>query len=139
MVQKTSAKRFGAWKFPAIKHGILTKWLWIVFYPEKFKLGYKTDIGAFTAIFAHHGVEMGEGAQIGSHCSIYSLNTIDGTKGKVTIGKGACIGSHCTIMPGVTIGSGAIIGAHSFVKNDIPARAIAFGIPAKVVKKKKRP
>ena len=119
-----------------MKHGEMTKWLWVVFRPENLTLGRKTDIGAFTAIFAHHGVEIGDEVQIGSHCSIYSLNTEDNTAGKVTIGKGAMIGTHSTIMPGVTVGAGAVIGAYSFVKKDIPAGALAYGVPAHVVEKK---
>lgn len=128
------ADRFGHWTPPEIKHGEITKWLWVVFRPEHFKLGKKTDIGAFTAIFAHHGVEIGEEAQIGSHCSIYSLNTEDGTHGKVVIGARAMIGAHTIIMPGVTIGEGAIVGAHSLVKHDVPPQALAYGVPAHIVK-----
>ena len=129
------ADRFDNWTPPEIKHGEMTKWLWVVFRPENLKLGRKTDIGAFTAIFAHHGVEIGDEVQIGSHCSIYSSNTEDNTSGKVTIGKGVMIGTHSTIMPGVTIGERAIIGAYSFVKRDIPAGALAYGIPAKIISK----
>jgi acetyltransferase-like isoleucine patch superfamily enzyme len=36
-------------------------------------------------------------------------------------------------MDGVTIGEGAIIGAGAVVTKDVPARAIAAGIPARVV------
>jgi acetyltransferase-like isoleucine patch superfamily enzyme len=129
--------RFRDWTPPEIIHGQMTKYLWVVFRPENLTLGYKTDVGAFTAIFAHHGVEIGDEVQIGSHCSIYSLNTEDNTSGKVTIGKGAKIGTHTTIMPGVTIGKGAVVGAYSFVKQDIPAHTLAYGIPAKVIKKLK--
>lgn len=125
--------RFDNWTPPEIKHGEMTKWLWIVFRPENLKLGRKTDIGAFTAIFAHHGVEIGDEVQIGSHCSIYSLNTEDNTLGKVVIGRRAMIGTHSAIMPGVTIGEGAVVGAYSFVKQDIPAGALAYGIPARIV------
>ncbi len=130
------ADRFDEWTPPEIEHGKMTKWLWVVFRPENFILGRKTDIGCFTAIFAHHGVEIGDEVQIGSHCSIYSLNTEDNVAGKVTIGARAMIGTHSTIMPGVTIGEGAIIGAHSFVKTDIPAGALAYGVPAKVIEQK---
>jgi acetyltransferase-like isoleucine patch superfamily enzyme len=38
-------------------------------------------------------------------------------------------------MPGVTIGENSTIGAFSFVNSDIPANAIAFGIPAKISRK----
>ena len=130
--------RFEGWVPPEIVHGQMTKWLWVVFRPENLILGRKTDIGCFTAIFAHHGVEIGDEVQIGSHCSIYSLNTEDGVAGKVTIGARAMIGTHSTIMPGVTIGEGAIIGAHSFVKHDVPDGAMAYGVPAKVVDQKNK-
>lgn len=130
--------RFDNWTPPVLKHGEMTKWLWVVFRPENLILGRKTDIGAFTAIFAHHGVEIGDEVQIGSHCSIYSSNTEDNTSGKVVIGRRAMIGTHSTIMPGVTIGEGAVIGAYSFVKKDIPAGALAYGIPARVVERKKK-
>lgn len=124
-------ERFSDWQPPDIVHGVPTKWHWIVWRPENFILGRNTDIGAFTCIFAHHGVELGDDVQIGSHCSIYSLNTIEGKHGRVTVGKGARIGSHSTVMTGVTIGEGAIIGAHSLVLTDIPAGAVAFGVPAR--------
>jgi len=39
------------------------------------------------------------------------------------------------IMPGVTVGENTIIGAFSFVNKSIPANVIAFGIPARVIKK----
>ena len=72
--------------------------------------------------------------QIGSHCSIYSISTIDDKTGKVTIGKNARIGSHSVIMPGVHIGENSIIGAFSFVNKDIPANVIALGQPAKIIR-----
>ena len=40
-------------------------------------------------------------------------------------------------MPGVTIGENSIIGAFSFVNRDIPEKVVAYGVPAKVVKKLK--
>ncbi len=132
------AKRFKDWKKPAIKHGKLTKWNWVVYRPEGLKLGKFTDIGAFTAIFAHHGVEIGDGAQIGGGCFVYSISTISingkEISGKVIIGKGAQIGAQSTIMPGVTIGAGALVAAHSFVNRDVPVGAIAAGVPAKIIK-----
>ena len=37
-------------------------------------------------------------------------------------------------MPGVTIGVNSIIGACSFVNQDIPANAVAVGVPARVIR-----
>ena len=125
------------WKKPIIKEGILTKWNWMVQGVKKLKLGKNVDIGAFTYINAKYGVIIEDFAQIGSHCSIYSISTIDSKKGKVVLKKNCRIGSHSLIMPGVTIGENSIIGAFSFVNKDIPDNVVAFGVPAKVIKKLK--
>ena len=130
--------RFTGWRQPKLKHGVPTKWHWVVWRPENLTLGRNVDIGAYSCIFAHHGVELGDEVQIGSHCSIYSFNTIENKQGKVTIEKGARIGTHSSVMQGVTIGEGAIIGAHSFVTKDIPPHSLAVGVPARVIKKLKR-
>ena len=46
--------------------------------------------------------------------------------------EGATLGANCTIICGHTIGEWALIGAGAVVANDIPAYAIAYGVPAKV-------
>lgn len=72
--------------------------------------------------------------QIGSHCSIYSVSTIDAKQGPVLLKKNCRIGSHSVVMPGVTIGINAVVGAFSFVNRDIPEGAVAYGVPVKVIK-----
>jgi acetyltransferase-like isoleucine patch superfamily enzyme len=127
--------RFETWSYPQIEEGKLTKDNWLVQHKEKLTLGYKTDIGAFTYINAKNGVVIEDYVQIGSHCSIYSISTIDNKEGTVVLKKNCKIGSHSVIMPGVTIGENSLIGAFSFVNRDVPANILAFGVPAKVVKK----
>ena len=127
--------RFKNWKYPQIEEGKLNEYNWIVQHKDKLKLGYKTDIGAFTYINAKNGVIIEDFVQIGSHCSIYSISTIDKKKGKVLLRKNCRIGSHSLVMPGVTVGENSIVGAFSFVNSDIPDDVIALGIPAKVAKK----
>ncbi len=122
------------WIHPVIEEGNLTKWNWMVRHKNNLVLGKNTDIGAFTYIQAKNGVIIEDDVQIGSHVSIYSENTIDGTQGKVVIKKGCKIGAHTVIMPNVTIGENAVVGAFSLVKEDILAQSLAYGIPAKVVK-----
>lgn len=123
--------RFQDWQPPKIEHGKLTEWNWVVYRPDNFKLGHKTDIGAFTAIFAHHGVTIGDAVQMGAHCVVYSSSTIDEKSGPVTLKKNCRIGSHSTIMPGVTIGENTIVGAHSFVNADLPPNEVWAGSPVK--------
>jgi acetyltransferase-like isoleucine patch superfamily enzyme len=129
-----SEKRFSSWEAPEIEDGKPTKFQWIVRHPQNFRLGVETDIGAFTYINAKYGVAIEDFVQIGSHCSIYSVSTIDDKSGEVRISRNARIGSHSVVMPGVTIGENAVIGAFSFVTMDIPANAVAFGVPAKIQK-----
>lgn len=46
------------------------------------------------------------------------------------------IASNVVILPGAVIRKGSIIGAGAVVRGEIPAFAIAVGIPAKVIKKR---
>ena len=126
--------RFSNWKYPEIEDGKLTKYNWVVQNIEGFDLGFETDIGAFSYINALHGVEIKDNVQIGSHCSIYSVSTIDDSHGKVVLKQNCRIGSHSTILPGVSIGKNSRIGAQSLVNKDIPDNVVAFGAPAKVVR-----
>jgi acetyltransferase-like isoleucine patch superfamily enzyme len=124
----------GEWKYPEIKEGELNRYNWLIQHSENLKLGYESDIGAFTYINARYGVEIEDSVQIGSHCSVYSVSTIDNKTGRVVLKKNCKIGTHSVVMPGVTVGENSIIGAFSFVNKDIPANVIAYGVPARVVK-----
>ena len=53
----------------------------------------------------------------------------------ITIGSDVWIGANCTILPGVTIGDGAVIAAGAVVREDVPPRAVAGGVPARVLKR----
>jgi acetyltransferase-like isoleucine patch superfamily enzyme len=128
-------QRFKEWKYPKIEDGKLTEYNWLVQNKDGFKLGYKTDIGAFTYINAKFGVTIDDYVQIGSHCSIYSLSTIDNKEGKVVLKKNCKIGTHSVVMPGITIGENSIIGAFSLVNQDIPDNVLAHGIPARIIRK----
>ncbi|MEW6505797.1 MAG: acyltransferase [Chloroflexota bacterium] len=129
-------ERFVKWQYPVIEEGKLTKYQWMVQHKDRLRLGYQTDIGAFTYINAKYGVIIEDFVQIGSHCSIYSVSTIDDKTGPVVLKRNCRIGSHTTIMPGVTVGENAVVGAHSFVTRDIPPNAVAFGVPVKIRRQK---
>lgn len=87
------------------------------------------------------GVYIGDGALIGHHAMIATLNHDFAPEKRgslhpapVHIGKRAWLGANVTILPGVTIGDGAIIAAGAVVTKDVPANSIAAGVPAKIVK-----
>jgi len=123
------------WEKPIIKHGKMSKYNYIVQYPENLKLGKNFDIGEFTYINSEFSVEIQDYVQIGSHCSIYSHSTIDSKQGPVKLMENCKIGTHSTIMPNVTIGKNSVVAAYSFVTKNIPKNQIWSGIPAKLKKK----
>ena len=106
------------WKKPTIEHQKITKYGYFVEYPENLILKKNTDIGVFTYINSHFGVEIQDGVEIGPHCSILSHSTIGNKKGKVIIKKCAKIGGYTLIMPGVTIGENSLVHAYSYIDKD---------------------
>lgn len=54
----------------------------------------------------------------------------------VTIGADCWIGTKAVITAGVTLGDGCVIGAGAVVTRDIPAGAVAAGVPAKVIRQR---
>lgn len=126
----------GKWKPPKIVHGKLTKYGWIVLYPENLKIGYGVDIGAFSLIHAGACVEIEDYVQIGSHCSIYSVSSINNKQGKVVLKMGCAIGSHVVIMPSVTVGERAICGAGSYIDKDVPPNTVLIPKQKFIIKKR---
>ncbi len=110
--------------------------------------GARLEIGGRTYINDNSTVTCTEYIRIGSGCAIsWNTSILDGNghgltvAGKprprsvpVTVGDGVWIGTGAIILAGVTIGDGAIIGAGSVVTGPIPARTVAAGNPAKVIR-----
>jgi len=85
-------------------------------------------------------ITIGSGAAISHDVTIMDSDahglTYDGyhmTK-PVTIGNNVWIGSRAMILKGVHIGDGAVIAAGAVVTRDVPANAMAAGVPARVIK-----
>lgn len=70
--------------------------------------------------------------------SVSSMN--DNTAGRmkpalrgVVLRRGCRIGGSVALLPGVEIGEDALVGAGAVVTSDVPAGAVAMGVPARVV------
>ena len=84
------------------------------------------------------GVVIGETAEIGDDCTLYHGVTLGGTswnKGKrhPTLGKGVVIGAGAKVLGPIIVGDGARIGSNAVVVKDVPPRATAVGIPARIM------
>ncbi|MBU1122930.1 MAG: NTP transferase domain-containing protein [Candidatus Omnitrophota bacterium] len=59
-------------------------------------------------------------------------------KNKTVIGKGAFIGCDTVLVAPVKVGGGAITGAGSVIIHDVEPNSVVIGVPAKVLKRKKK-
>jgi carbonic anhydrase/acetyltransferase-like protein (isoleucine patch superfamily) len=68
--------------------------------------------------------------RIGTDCTIGHLAHLEGC----TIEDGALIGSGSVVLHRAVVRSGALVGAGAVVPNDleVPSRAMALGVPAKI-------
>ena len=103
-------------------------------------------------IFGHHcTLAARDSVTIGADCLIAELVSIRDhdhcfdrldvptrdqgfTVAPVRIGRNVWLASKVSVLKGVTIGDNAIVGANAVVTHDIPANAIAVGVPARVVR-----
>lgn len=52
---------------------------------------------------------------------------------QAVIGRGSYLSAGSVLVGAVTLGEGAVIGANAVVLTDVPARATAVGIPARII------
>jgi UDP-N-acetylbacillosamine N-acetyltransferase len=57
--------------------------------------------------------------------------------GRVSVGRGAWVGIGATVLDGVNIGAASMVGAGAVVLKDIPDGMLAYGVPARVIRKMK--
>jgi serine O-acetyltransferase len=98
--------------------------------PASARIGPGLYIGHFGCIILHSDVVMGEGCNIGQGVTI-------GTRGQgnpevPVIGDRVYIGAGAKVLGGVRVGDGASIGANAVVVRDVPAGAVATGVPAQI-------
>ncbi|NHN56735.1 serine O-acetyltransferase [Calidifontibacter sp. DB0510] len=83
------------------------------------------------------GVVIGETAEIGDDVMLYNgVNlggrTLQKVKRHPTLRDGVTVGAGARILGPVEIGAGAQVGANAVVVKDVPAQAVAVGVPATV-------
>jgi acetyltransferase-like isoleucine patch superfamily enzyme len=104
-------------------------------------LGRRVFINAGCRFQDQGGITIGDDCLIGHNAVIATLQhdiapsrRSDLIPSPVVIGRNVWLGANVTVLPGVTIGDDAVIGAGSVVTKDVPARTIAVGSPARVVR-----
>ena len=106
---------------------------------EKIVIGRAAYINRSTMIDASERIEIGANTMIGPFCYItdhdHAIGSTDILVSKPTrIGERCWLGTHVTVLKGVTIGDDTVVGAGSVVTKSLPARVVAVGNPARVLR-----
>jgi acetyltransferase-like isoleucine patch superfamily enzyme len=115
------------------------------YFDKRLIIGSGTWIGPQCFMYAAGGISIGQNVGVGPGVVILTSAHKDPVNDEpilhqpidfspVHLDDGCDIGARTTILKGVRIGKGVQIGAGAVVTKDIPDRAIAAGIPAKILR-----
>jgi phenylacetic acid degradation protein len=112
-------------------------------------VGARAYIGPCASLRGDFGrIVVEEGANIQDTCMLHGFpgkDTVVGAESTIghgavlhgcVVGRGALIGMNCVVNDNAEVGEDAVVAALAFVKAEdkIPPRALAVGIPAKVIR-----
>jgi serine O-acetyltransferase len=123
------------------------QWLWlpvralVAILRRTFSMVTRTYISADAAIgpglLVPHAasIRVQPHTRLGADCTILHGCTIGSgpLEGSATIGDHVFLSCHSTILGPITIGDGATVAANTLVISNVPARATAIGVPAKII------
>ena len=127
-----------------------TKGDFLIEQPFMCDYGYNIELGK--NFYSNHNliildcakVTFGDNVFIAPNCGFYTaghpLDYKTRNKGleyakPIKIGNNVWIGGNVVVLGGVTIGNNVVIGAGSVITKDIPDNSLAYGVPAKIMKK----
>jgi acetyltransferase-like isoleucine patch superfamily enzyme len=108
------------------------------------ELGEAANVGFNCEIFSASRVRVGRDVLIAAYCYLIggdhgfsdaSRPVLDQarTSAGITVGDGAWLGAGAKVLDGVDIGAHAVVGAGAVVRERVPERATAVGVPARIV------
>jgi serine O-acetyltransferase len=104
----------------------------------------RAEIGPGLLIAHFGGIVIGPGVKMGLKCALghdVTIGQADGHPGSPspTIGDAVTIAPGARVFGAITVGPRSVIGANAVLNTDIPADAVAAGVPARVVKIRGQP
>lgn len=110
-------------------------------------IGKGTKIMQYVVVGAEKSVEIGDNCLVAEFTSVRDANHEVDTAELIThapmssrpvkIGSDVWLGRGVAVLAGANVENGAVLGANSLTNSRIPARAIAVGSPAKVIRYRK--
>jgi acetyltransferase-like isoleucine patch superfamily enzyme len=103
-------------------------------------LGERVFINTGATVVATHSITVGDDCLIGDLVAIFDsdFHPMEPSRptrtAPVRLGANVWVGRSATILPGVTIGDHSVIAAGSIVTEDVPARTVVAGVPARSIR-----
>jgi serine O-acetyltransferase len=113
----------------------------LLFWFFKIEISKQARIGAGLRLPHPMGLIIAPNVVVGTDCDLYAdvrLVLAHGSKQGPQIGHHVFLGDGAKVVGDVRVGDHAVIGVSSVVTKDIPARATAVGIPARVIEEDNR-
>ncbi len=114
------------------------------------EIGEKTVIGQECTISAYRRVRIGEQCVIADRAMFidfdHGIVEVERPireqgiyKKPVEVGSNCWIGYGAAVLRGVSIGDNSVLGTYALATSDVPANAVAAGIPARVIRMREAP
>ena len=100
--------------------------------PYTVALGRRVVFEHQGGIVIHGASRIGDDSIIRQNCTL-GIRTLDKLGDAPALAERVNVGAGAVILGAVTIGAGAQIGANAVVLQDVPANAVAVGVPARIV------
>lgn len=100
--------------------------------PYSVKLGRRVTIEHQGGIVVHGNSEIGDGCIIRQGVTLGN-KSLDDPYAAPVLGENVNVGAGAKILGKVSLGSNCSIGANAVVLIDVPADALAAGVPAKII------
>lgn len=99
--------------------------------PYSVSVGRRVVLEHQSGIVVHGASVIGDDCIIRQNCTL-GIRRVDHPNEAPVLGRGVDVGAGAVILGKVVIGDFARIGANAVVLSDVPARALAVGVPAQI-------
>lgn len=101
------------------------------------ELPYSVQVGRQVVIEHQGGIVVHGASVIGDRCILrqnvtLGIRRMDALDDAPILENGVQLGAGAVVLGRITLGAGALVGANSVVLHDVPAGALAIGVPAEI-------
>lgn len=110
------------------------RWLYVRIYGMDIHPTAQFSLSAYFDRTYPIGIHLGQHSWVAHQAAVFTHDRTRGLYVDTRVGRNCFIGARSILLPGVSVGDGSIVAAGAVVTRDVPARSIAAGNPAQVVR-----